>query len=160
VDGYNAVRPLIAGQSSATLEGLLGRLARPVGASGEQTGWNDPALRIETWRGRRMPPFVGTAHEKRALAVYLASLGGGEIVTPPTGSPDGARLYEADCAMCHEEGGDWPMAEMVRGRDAEALYHALGQLPVLNDMMPAFEGTDEERRALAAWLAELGGGER
>lgn len=160
VDAYNAVRPLVAGQSSATLEGLLGRLAKPVAASGEETTWDDPENRLETWRGRRMPPFVGTAAEKRALAVYLAGLGGGEIAPPPSGAPDGAALFDAGCAMCHDASGDWPIAQMIRGRDAEGLYDALGRLSELNDMMPDFEGTEEERRALADWLAAVEGGAR
>jgi len=160
LDGYNAVRPLVSGQSSATLEGLLGRLAKPVNAAGEATSWDDPDLRLETWRGRRMPPFVGTAAEKRALAVYLARLGGGEIAPPPSGVADGAALFEANCAMCHGDSGEWPIARVIRGRDARWLYDALGRLPQLKDVMPPFEGTEEERRALADWLAAVKGGAR
>jgi mono/diheme cytochrome c family protein len=32
----------------------------------------------------------------------------------------------------------------------------LGRLPAINEMMPAFSGTDAERTAVAAYLATLG----
>jgi hypothetical protein len=42
-----------------------------------------------------------------------------------------------------------------KGRAADAFYEMIGRLPAINDMMPAFEGTDAERRALAEHLASL-----
>ena len=39
---------------------------------------------------------------------------------------------------------------------AQELYEAIGKLEELNPMMPAFEGTDEERKALAGWLDKQG----
>ena len=39
---------------------------------------------------------------------------------------------------------------------AERAYEALGRLPALYPAMPPFHGTDDERRALALYLARLG----
>jgi mono/diheme cytochrome c family protein len=33
----------------------------------------------------------------------------------------------------------------------------IGRLPAINGMMPAFEGTEEQRQALAGYLASLPG---
>ena len=75
VDRYNGIDKLVKGKSSSTIEGILGRLARPVNAKGEAAAWTDPQLALKTWRDRMMPPFVGTAAEAHALSVYLATLG-------------------------------------------------------------------------------------
>lgn len=157
IDGYNAVRPLVKGKSAGTLDGLLGRLAAPVNAQGQAVAWSDPGLLLDTWRNRRMPPFAGTDKERRALALYLAQLGGGDLSagTPPAAAHPGARLFEENCAMCHGADSDWPMPLYIRGRAAPEFYEILGRLPEINDQMPAFEGSDDERRALAEYLAAM-----
>jgi mono/diheme cytochrome c family protein len=58
--------------------------------------------------------------------------------------------------MCHAPESDFPMANYLRGQDANAFYAAIGRLAELNELMPPFEGTDAERRALAEYLAGLG----
>ncbi len=159
IDGYLAIRPLVTGKKTAAIEGILGRLAKPVDAQGNPTTWDDPHLRLVTWRHRRMPPFVGTPAEKHALAVWLARLGGDQragMEAPPAAAGPGPDLFEAQCAMCHGPDGDWPLLEKLKGRPADELYEQLGRLPEINDMMPAFEGTDAERRALAEFLAAGG----
>jgi mono/diheme cytochrome c family protein len=164
VDGYLAIRPLVAGKSAAGLDNVLDTLALPVDASGEQTGWDDPDLRLKTRRGFRMPPFSGTAAEKQALSVYLARLGGDPLAGVEAGraaaaAPDGATVFEENCAICHEPDGDLEIEEHVRGRSADEIYDLIGRLPELSDEMFPFEGTDEERRALADHLAALIGKE-
>jgi len=157
-DGYMAIRPLVHGQGVGSLKKVITSLARPVGADGNPTTWDDPALILETRLGRRMPPFTGTEAEKQALAVYLARLGGrpdAGIESAPRGAPGGA-VFEDNCAICHGEGSDWPIQGIVSGLDAAELYELIGVLPDMNDMMPEFEGTEEERRALAEHLADLG----
>jgi mono/diheme cytochrome c family protein len=153
LEGYHAIRPLVRGLSAPAIEGLLGRLASPVGPQGTPASWLHPDLRLATWRERRMPPFVGSEAEKRALAIYLAGLGGvaAEAVRPDAG----AAVFEVACSACHGAGSDWPMAPLVHGLPVETLYEILGRLDELNDMMPPFDGTDEERRALAEYLAAL-----
>jgi len=44
----------------------------------------------------------------------------------------------------------------VLGKSADEIQALLGRLPELNEVMPPFEGTDEEKRALAEYLAALG----
>ena len=152
VDGYLAVRPLVRNASVSTTEAMLGRLAAP--ASGGR--WTEPRPALRTWRGRRMPPFVGTPEERHALAVYLASLGGatGEAPGPaPAADNAGARFFSDNCSMCHGPDADFPFD--ARGRDAKAFYEILGRLPAIDDAMPPFEGTDAERRALADHLTTL-----
>ncbi len=157
VDGYLAVRPLVAGKSATALDGMLARLAVPVDAAGETTAWNDPHLHLRTWRSRRMPPFVGTTEERELLAAYLALLGGARPAEVRPAVPEAAALgqayFEANCAACH---GAEAMAPFdAKGRTPSVFYEMIGRLPEVNEMMPAFEGTDDERRALADYLATL-----
>ena len=133
VGGYLAISRLVRGQSSTTIEGVIPRLA--------------------TWKHRRMPPFIGTDDEKRALAVYLATVGGGKVA-PHAPGVSGAAVFEAACAMCHAPAADFPMAPRVAGKSEADLYAIIGDLPARNPAMPAFEGTDGERHALAKYLAE------
>ncbi len=157
IDGYLAVRPLVAGKSAAALDGMLTRLALPVDRAGEETAWNHPDLHLRTWRSRRMPPFAGTAEERQFLAGYLALLGGatpGDIeLGTPSASAAGQAYYEANCAACH---GPEAMAPFdAKGRAPSVFYEMIGRLPEVNEMMPAFEGTDADRKALADYLATL-----
>jgi len=151
-DGYLAIRPLARGMSAAAAGGLLNRLARPVDAAGQAVAWNDPNLRLTTWRGRRMPPFVGTAEERRALALYLAVLGGASA-EGAAAAGGGEQYFEEHCSVCHGPDGDFQIGG--RGRTADALHEMLGRLPEVNEMMPPFEGTDELRRAVAEYMATL-----
>jgi mono/diheme cytochrome c family protein len=130
VDGYLAIRPLVSRKSSVALERTIDQLA--------------------TWRGRRMPPFAGTEEEEHALAVYLATLGGGAIVPATTGG----EAFEKYCSACHGEGGI-PLNVRVGGKSEPEIYALIGRLPALNPAMPPFDGTDAERHALAAQLARL-----
>jgi mono/diheme cytochrome c family protein len=68
----------------------------------------------------------------------------------------GPVLFEDNCAMCHGAEGEWPIGPRVTGKSAEELYAMLGRLSEINEAMPPFEGSDEERRALAEHLAAVG----
>ena len=132
--GYLGMQRLAGGKSSRALEGVIARL--------------------DTWRNRRMPPFKGNAEERRALAVYLATLGGGKIDPPPSPvSAAGAQVFDAHCAACHGPGSEWPIATRVATKSEAEIYELLGDLPARNEMMPPFEGSEEERRALAGYLS-------
>jgi mono/diheme cytochrome c family protein len=105
-----------------------------------------------------MPPFAGNEAERRALSVYLASLEGGEApatAPPATPSGPGAAAFETHCAACHAPDGDWPITVRLGGRDAAAWYDLLGRLDLVNANMPPFLGSEDERRALADYLAGL-----
>ena len=156
LDGYLAIRPLVRGKSVDALDGVIGRLAMPVDATGAAAAWNAPALQLKTWRSRRMPPFVGTPEERRLLAAHLAMIGGAsaaDVAAPPAASGAGQKYFDANCAACHASDAIAPFDH--KGHQADALYEMIGRLPKINEMMPAFEGTDADRRALAEYLASL-----
>lgn len=135
IDGYLAIRPLVRQKRQAGLETVL--------------------THLDTWRGRRMPPFTGSESEKRALAAFLERLGGTPAPAAAhdaAGSP-AARYFDDTCAACHGEGGEFPIGG--RGRTAAQLYEMLGRLPAINDVMPPFEGDEALRRGLASHLAAL-----
>ena len=75
--------------------------------------------------------------------------------TPAPASPEGARIFALNCAMCHGVDAEWPITSRLRGRSEQDFYDLLDHLPSVNPMMPGFHGTDEERRALAQHLASL-----
>lgn len=160
VDGYLAIRPLVRGKSADALDGLLARLALPVDATGHATAWNDPGLRLKTWRSRRMPPFTGDARERQMLAAHLALLGGAEPADVMPAAADtselGRAVFESHCAACHGPGAMVPFNH--KGRTAAQLYEMIGRLPAINEMMPPFEGTPDERKTLSELLATLESG--
>jgi len=104
-----------------------------------------------------MPPFAGTEAEKRALARFLASL------NPDVGgrSPGGAKadgrggrqVFEQDCGSCHMDSPDDPIFLRTAHDGEQAIFEKIGRLHTLNPAMPPFTGTEEERKALAAWIA-------
>lgn len=157
-DGYLAMRPLVRGRSAAALDGVLARLALPVDRAGHAAAWNSSDLHLRTWRDRRMPPFAGTVDERRTLAAYLALLGGAAPKDIEADAPDpaafGASLFEAGCAACHGPGAMAPFD--AKGRRPAVFYEMLGRLPEINEVMPPFEGSVDERKALAVHLATLG----
>ncbi len=155
--GHLGVRALVAGRSVAALEAALDSLAEPVTEAGEATGWGNPRLRLVTRLERRMPPFVGTAFERRALAIHLARLGGdGEAgVAGPAVADPGGEAFETHCGACHGPDSPWPMAARLRGRTHEDFYDLIGRLDEVREEMSAFAGTEEERIVLAEHLAGL-----
>jgi mono/diheme cytochrome c family protein len=158
IDGYLALRPLVRGKSPEALNGVIARLASPSDAAGNAGTWSTLPVHVKTWRSRRMPPFAGTDEERQLLAGYLALLGGAEpaSLAPPAPSADiGQTYYDANCAACHGPDGLAPFDP--KNRKPEEFYEMIGKLPAINDMMPAFEGTEEQRKALAAYLASLPG---
>ena len=74
---------------------------------------------------------------------------------PPELIAAGARVFEAQCVRCHGPRADWPIAARLKGRTRDEFHALLDHLPLVNPAMPGFQGTDEERRALAAYLGSL-----
>ena len=114
-------------------------------------------MRLNTWRGRQMPPFAGTDAERHALAVYLSMLGGAtreQVLAESTSTDAGRAHFDDNCAMCHGAESEWPLASRLP-RSADAFYEMLGRLPEINDVMPPFEGDETLRRAVASHLAGL-----
>jgi mono/diheme cytochrome c family protein len=151
------IRRLVQGKSAAAITTVLDSAANAVGADGQPVAWSDPGVRVATWLGRRMPPFAGTAAEKRALAVHLARLGGDERagLEAPAAAGGGAEAFETHCSACHGAESPWPIADRLRGRTAADFHDLIGRLPQVREEMPPFTGSEEERRALAEHLASL-----
>jgi mono/diheme cytochrome c family protein len=155
LSGHMGIKQLTQGQTTVSLESLLGKLAEPVNRLGQTTDWGNPRLRLRTWKGRRMPPFVGTEEEKRALAQFLASLHREPQRTEHLG--EGGKIFEKKCLFCHGPGSNWPMQRIAAGTTAVEFYSKIARLPEMNPIMPPFEGTDSERRTLAEYLEYLVG---
>lgn len=73
----------------------------------------------------------------------------------PEAVAHGRRVFARRCLHCHQ---DVPLRRRVEGWSAARAYDAIGRLPLIASNMPPFRGTEEERRALAAYLAALGAG--
>jgi mono/diheme cytochrome c family protein len=155
--GHLGVARLVRGKGVAAITAVLDAAAKPVTAAGQPASWSDPGIRVATWLERRMPPFAGTEGEKRALAVHLARLGGGERagLEASTAAGDGAGAFERHCAACHGPESPWPISGRLRGRSAGEFYEMIGRLPQVREEMPPFAGSEDERRALAQYLAGL-----
>jgi mono/diheme cytochrome c family protein len=154
--GHLGIRRLVQGKSVAGVTAVLDASARPVAADGTPVSWSEPGVRVASWLGRRMPPFAGTAAEKRALAIHLARLGGDtQKGLEPPAVAGGAEAFDRYCSACHGPQAPWPVADRLRGRSAAELYEMIGRLPQVREEMPPFSGTEEERRALAQHLGRL-----
>jgi mono/diheme cytochrome c family protein len=77
------------------------------------------------------------------------------LVATPDEVVRGERVFRRWCLHCHS---DIPLPSRVRGWSPERAYAVIGRLPEITQAMPPFRGTDEERRALAVYLASLGAG--
>jgi mono/diheme cytochrome c family protein len=117
---------------------------------------------IHVARGN-MPPFPGTEEEARLLAEHLWK----QLDRRPlaeihglSGAALGEKVYEVRCGVCHEVGGYNDKTESLAGwGDEEEYLDFLDMAGELADEMPAFTGSDEDRRALAQYLATWKEGE-
>jgi mono/diheme cytochrome c family protein len=99
-----------------------------------------------------MPPFLGDELEATALAAYLVGgLHGKEVDVNALAAPAdlGEQIYSDHCVGCH---GIDIVKEWATGRALAEIEAGLQSLSALNDMMPDFTGTAEERRLLAVYL--------
>jgi mono/diheme cytochrome c family protein len=104
-----------------------------------------------------------------AVAVAALALAGGwaweaglfapprpPLLETPEAVAAGQAVFAYRCTPCHR---DVPLERRVSGWSAERAYETIGRLPqVPRANMPAFPGTEEDRRALAVFLQALGAG--
>jgi hypothetical protein len=88
--------------------------------------------------------------------MYLARIGGADLAAAARLGA-GAAYFESECVFCHGAEEDWPLVDRLRGgtRSADDFYDILGRLPEVNDLMIDFEGSEQERRAVADFLLSL-----
>jgi mono/diheme cytochrome c family protein len=154
--GYLGIRPLVVNRPEDALRSLLEGLARPEGPTGEPATWWSPQLRVASWRDRRMPPIAGSEQEKEALAAYLSWLAGTHgVEASGEGDPVGRQVFEQRCIFCHGSESDWPMPQLASGRSRDQFLDVLDRLPEVNPIMPPFEGSGDEKEALARYLESL-----
>lgn len=96
-----------------------------------------------------MEPFAGTEEEAKVLAGFIR----GEGTAPVVVVPDGALLFEEQCAVCHDSA---ELGATLTGWERPALRDALDRLEELSEEMPPYEGSPEEKDALADHLFTLG----
>ena len=87
-------------------------------------------------------------------AAALVPRGQAPLAETPEALARGERVFRDKCLHCH---ADVPIARRLAGWSPERAYDAIGRLPDLFPAMSEFNGTDEERRALAVYLAAMGG---
>ena len=92
-----------------------------------------------------------------ALAIALPRLArrSRPAVETPELVASGERLFADKCLHCHR---DVPLTPRVAGWSPQRAYDTLARLPQVTPAMPPFHGTDEDRRAVAAFLAAVGRG--
>ena len=81
-------------------------------------------------------------------------------VTDPGGGQElraGAEMFRIECRSCHTLDGYNAVRPLVKGWREEFIDYQLQRLNELKGFMPPFVGRPAERRALARWLAEVGG---
>ncbi len=131
VTGYRAMTPRVQGWGPEFAADILQHL---------------PLLR------GTMPPFVGNERDRAAVAAYLASLSSANEEQGLSGAKLGQRVFQQRCSMCHSVGGKFRPLTLA-GTDADSIDGLLQQLDSLSPDMPAFHGTEQERKALAVFLA-------
>jgi len=67
----------------------------------------------------------------------------------------GREIFRLQCASCHTVEGYNGIKPLIYGWDEKMIDSALQRLHRLRGFMPPFVGTEEERKALAKWLAEI-----
>lgn len=78
-------------------------------------------------------------------------------VTPSNRLKAGEEIFRFQCASCHTVGGYNGIRPLIQGWRESFIGAQLKNLDELKGFMPPFMGADEERRALAHYLASLWG---
>jgi hypothetical protein len=76
-------------------------------------------------------------------------------VDPNTLEAAGEEVFRVQCASCHTVNGYNSVSFAVKGWSWAMIDYQLEHLSQLKGFMPPFAGTESERKALGAWLANL-----
>lgn len=80
-----------------------------------------------------------------------------ETVTAGNRQEAGQEVFKLLCSACHTKDGYNAIRPLVQAWPEGFIHGQLAQLDVLKPIMPPFLGNEEERAALAVWLASLDG---
>jgi hypothetical protein len=76
-------------------------------------------------------------------------------VTPENQVEAGRAVFDLQCRICHTVTGFNGIKPLIGGWREQTIYDFLGTMHETKRFMPPFLGNEDERRALAAWLASL-----
>lgn len=103
-----------------------------------------------------MTEFVGTEREKDALSKWFYWEIHGELPQEEAdeeGVLDGPALFESFCSDCHENSPDDPLFLKTKNIiELDEMMDILSRLNELNEDMPPFEGSDNDKKALAEYI--------
>ncbi len=103
-----------------------------------------------------MPGFAGTEIEKDALAKWFYHKIHGKLPEadkPKAAALDGQTIFGSFCSDCHEDSPDDPLflkTSNITGIDE--MMDILSRLNEMNEDMPPFEGSEEEKKVLAEYI--------
>jgi len=140
INGYNALKPVFDGMDRDYIAAAVMGTSAMLG---------------------NMPPFLGTEEEAGMIADHLYQLTDHRPVSEIhglSGAALGRKVYELRCGSCHVPGGHGSNIESYEGMEPGDLGDMLDMAEDLDDRMPAFTGSDEEREALIEYLQILGKG--
>jgi mono/diheme cytochrome c family protein len=123
-------------------------------------GWNEQELynsisRLDKMVNGTMPPFVGTNHERKALAAFLVQLSSPSTAVSTGAEESGDAVFQKYCSSCHEKEKDNELFTVLQKQERPRISYLLTKLDSLNEGMPPFTGTDAERDALAEWIVDF-----
>jgi mono/diheme cytochrome c family protein len=128
LDGYRSIDSVMAGYDADRLRKLF-------------VGMDDMR-----WQ---MPPFPGNERDADDLVAFLAP----RMSAAPEATT-GEEVFEKRCFACHDLAGEFrPLAASLEGMGTEEMDEYIGIFEMDDSLsMPAFGGTEEERRLLLEWI--------
>ncbi len=140
ISGYNALKPVFDGMDRGYISAAVMGTSAMIG---------------------NMPPFLGTDAEAVMIADHIYK----QIDHRPvaeiyglSGAALGQKVYELRCGSCHVPGGHGSNTESYADMDHDDLGDMLDMGSDLDEKMPAFTASADEREALIAYLQVLGKG--
>jgi mono/diheme cytochrome c family protein len=135
-NGYNGLESFLSHWNEETVASLVPRLG------------NMRAL---------MPPWYGTEEENAALTTHLMSLKPKTAGVMPA-DRDAARAmsFAISCGLCHTPHGYRSLADSFEDMGADEIDEFLDDAADMDDGMPGYYGTPEQRELLIEYLEILG----
>jgi cytochrome bd-type quinol oxidase subunit 1 len=137
---------------------LLAGIAFVATGAGEfvREGMRKPYLVYgHVWSNGLRPALRDRYAAEGVLAAVPYAIPPGRSWAEATDEERGAWVFDAECRRCHTVDGMNGIAPLVAGWRRDLIDIATARLDELKPFMPPFVGTEEERRALVAYLETL-----